>query len=161
MIKDDPFNLQRFVAAQEPVYAAVLAELSAGRKTSHWMWFVFPQIAGLGLSAISREFSLSGRDEAVAYLEHPLLGPRLVECTELVKPNRGPDVAGDLRQSGRPQVLFLDDALRTHCYRALGLRSRAREGLRRLARSADARTTHAIASRRRSSKASLGADLWR
>lgn len=79
----DPFDLQRFVDAQEPVYEQVRAELRAGRKQSHWMWFIFAQIAGLGLSATSVFYALSSLDEAKAYLAHPLLGPRLRECAEL------------------------------------------------------------------------------
>jgi len=81
---DDPYDLARFVAAQEPVYARVVAELCDGRKQSHWMWFVFPQIAGLGSSPMASKFAISSRDEAKAYLEHPVLGPRLRECTRLV-----------------------------------------------------------------------------
>lgn len=78
------FNLQRFVTAQEPVYVDVCAELRAGQKASHWMWFIFPQIAGLGMSAMSRKYAISGLDEARAYLAHPMLGLRLFECTRLV-----------------------------------------------------------------------------
>jgi uncharacterized protein (DUF1810 family) len=81
---DDPYNLQRFVAAQAPVYEQVRAELRAGRKQSHWMWFVFPQIAGLGRSETARRFAISSREEAEAYLQHPMLGTRLRECTRLV-----------------------------------------------------------------------------
>lgn len=77
---DDPFGLQRFIEAQDPVYDRVLAELCAGLKRSHWMWFIFPQVAGLGSSPTSRHFALSGREEAVAYLRHPVLGARLREC---------------------------------------------------------------------------------
>ena len=84
MTANDPFNLQRFVDAQAPVYEQVEAELRAGDKTSHWMWFIFPQIEGLGQSYMARMFAISGRDEAVAYLQHPALGPRLRECTRLV-----------------------------------------------------------------------------
>src|SRR5580698_2345262 len=86
----DPHNLQRFLDAQSPVYAQVLEELRAGRKRTHWMWFIFPQIAGLGSSPMAQHFAISGRDEAVAYLAHPTLGPRLRECTGLVNqiPNR-------------------------------------------------------------------------
>jgi len=80
----DPFNLQRFIEAQEPVYQQVAAELRAGRKTSHWIWFIFPQIQGLGRSPTAIEYAISGLDEARAYLAHPVLGPRLKECTELV-----------------------------------------------------------------------------
>jgi len=75
----DPFDLQRFVDAQDAggTYAAALTELRAGRKTSHWMWFVFPQLAGLGRSATAQHYAISGADEARAYLAHPVLGPRL------------------------------------------------------------------------------------
>jgi uncharacterized protein (DUF1810 family) len=79
----DPLNLQRFVDAQDPVYRQVCSQLRAGRKTSHWMWFVFPQIHGLGRSATSVKYAISSIAEAQAYLEHPILGPRLRECTEL------------------------------------------------------------------------------
>ena len=81
---DDLYNLQRFIDAQEAVYGQVCAELRQGRKRSHWMWFIFPQIAGLGFSAMAQRFAIGSRAEAVAYLEHDLLGPRLVECTRLV-----------------------------------------------------------------------------
>ena len=80
----DPFDLARFVTAQDPVLAEVRAELAAGRKRSHWMWFVFPQLRGLGQSAMARHYGLSGLAEAVAYLAHPQLGPRLLDCTGLV-----------------------------------------------------------------------------
>ena len=80
----DPFGLQRFVQAQEPVMPAVQAELRAGRKRTHWMWFVFPQVAGPGHSATARHFALASLDEARAYMAHPVLGPRLVECAGLV-----------------------------------------------------------------------------
>ena len=78
----DPHDLQRFVDAQDAhgTYAAALAELRAGRKTSHWMWFVFPQVAGLGRSATAQHYAVSGLAEARAYLAHPVLGPRLREC---------------------------------------------------------------------------------
>jgi len=81
---DDRFQLQRFVDAQLPVYAAVLSELRGGRKRSHWMWFIFPQVSGLGQSVTSRTFAVSSLAEAVAYLAHPTLGPRLRECAALV-----------------------------------------------------------------------------
>lgn len=81
---NDMFNLQRFVAAQAPVYADVCEELRRGQKASHWMWFIFPQIAGLGLSPMSRKYAIAGLDEARAYLAHPMLGLRLFECTQLV-----------------------------------------------------------------------------
>jgi uncharacterized protein (DUF1810 family) len=81
---DDRFDLQRFVDAQQPVYADVLGELRAGRKRSHWMWFIFPQISGLGHSATAQAFAVSSLVEAVAYLAHPTLGARLRECAALV-----------------------------------------------------------------------------
>ena len=77
------WDLERFVTAQAPVYDEVLAELRAGRKRSHWMWFIFPQLAGLGHSAMAQHYALSGLDEARAYLDHPLLGARLLECSAL------------------------------------------------------------------------------
>jgi uncharacterized protein (DUF1810 family) len=80
----DPHNLQRFVDAQTPVFAQVLDELRAGRKRTHWMWFIFPQIAGLGSSPMAQVYAISGRAEAEAYLQHPLLGGRLRQCTQLV-----------------------------------------------------------------------------
>jgi uncharacterized protein (DUF1810 family) len=83
-VSADPFDLSRFVTAQEAVYEQVLRELRAGRKTSHWMWFVFPQLAGLGSSATARRYALQGRDEARSYLAHPLLGARLQQCVRLV-----------------------------------------------------------------------------
>ncbi len=80
----DRFNLQRFVDAQASVYPRVVAELRDGRKQSHWMWFIFPQIAGLGHSAMAQRYAIGSREEAIAYLDHPLLGSRLRECTLLV-----------------------------------------------------------------------------
>jgi uncharacterized protein (DUF1810 family) len=76
------FDLGRFVAAQQDVYAGALAEVRAGRKTGHWMWFVFPQLAGLGESAMSRRYAIASLDEARAYLAHPVLGRRLRECAD-------------------------------------------------------------------------------
>lgn len=84
MKADDPFDLNRFLQAQEGVYAAALAELRAGRKTSHWMWFVFPQIDGLGRSQTARFFAVKSLAEARAYLAHPVLGTRLRECAAAV-----------------------------------------------------------------------------
>jgi uncharacterized protein (DUF1810 family) len=82
----DPFELERFVAAQDQggTYKAAVAELREGRKRSHWMWFVFPQIAGLGQSPISRRYAISSLDEAKAYLAHPVLGQRLTECARIL-----------------------------------------------------------------------------
>jgi uncharacterized protein (DUF1810 family) len=86
MTTDDPYDLRRFVTAQDSggTYQRAVAELRHGRKTSHWMWFVFPQIAGLGHSATSRAFAISSLQEARAYLAHPVLGPRLIECVTIV-----------------------------------------------------------------------------
>mgnify|MGYP001072960665 CR=1 FL=1 len=80
----DPHSLDRFLVAQKPGYAIALAELIAGRKRSHWMWYIFPQYAGLGFSATSKHFALKSLAEARAYLAHPILGPRLQECAEAV-----------------------------------------------------------------------------
>ncbi len=80
----DPYQLQRFIDAQAPVWQQARGELAAGEKRSHWMWFVFPQIRGLGSSFMAQRFAISGLDEAAAYLRHPLLGARLRECTSLV-----------------------------------------------------------------------------
>ena len=87
----DPYDLQRFVDAQDAhgTYDRAVEELRRGRKTSHWMWFVFPQIAGLGYSATSRRYAISSLDEAKAYLEHPVLGPRLRECAGIVAQTQG------------------------------------------------------------------------
>ena len=81
---DDPFNLQRFVDAQESVYPQVLDELRCGKKTSHWMWFIFPQIAGLGHSATAQRYAIASIDEARSYLDHPVLGRRLSECVNVL-----------------------------------------------------------------------------
>jgi len=80
----DPYNLQRFVDTQQHVIDQVFAELREGRKRTHWMWFIFPQIAGLGSSDMARRFAISGLAEAQAYLQHSVLGPRLRQCTDLV-----------------------------------------------------------------------------
>ena len=98
---DDPYDLGRFVTAQDAggTYGHATAELRRGRKTSHWMWFVFPQIAGLGQSPTSRRFSIRSLDEARAYLAHPVLGPRLTECAGIVARSQGStaeQIFGDL-----------------------------------------------------------------
>lgn len=77
---EDPFNLQRFITAQEEVYDQALEELKRGRKETHWIWFIFPQIEGLGRSEMAQRYSIKSRQEAEEYLKHPVLGPRLVEC---------------------------------------------------------------------------------
>jgi len=85
----DPYDLERFVEAQSRVYDMVRAELRQGAKRSHWMWFIFPQIRGLGSSPTAVHFAIASREEAAAYLKHPVLGPRLVECTRLVLGAKG------------------------------------------------------------------------
>ena len=86
---DDPHDLQRFVDAQDGVFETALAELRAGAKQSHWMWFVFPQLAGLGHSPTAQYYAIRSLDEARAYLAHPLLGPRLRLCVEALLPHAG------------------------------------------------------------------------
>jgi uncharacterized protein (DUF1810 family) len=88
----DPFDLERFVAAQDPVMASVRRELAAGRKQTHWMWFVFPQLRALGQSPTAKRYGIASLAEAQAYIAHPILGQRLVECTELVRAIQGRSV---------------------------------------------------------------------
>jgi len=104
----DPHDLQRFVEAQTPVYERALEELRAGHKQSHWMWFVFPQIAGLGHSAMAQRYAISGVDEARAYLEHPLLGPRLHACAQAMLLHRDRSVRQIL---GSPDDLKLRSSM--------------------------------------------------
>lgn len=91
--KKDVFNLERFVEAQDPVYEHVCEELREGRKRSHWMWFIFPQIRGLGHSSMAQHYAIRSRAEAEAYLRHPVLDPRLRECTALVNAVQGREVS--------------------------------------------------------------------
>jgi uncharacterized protein (DUF1810 family) len=86
---NDPFDLGRFIRAQEDVYATVLTELWSGRKRTHWMWFIFPQLEGLGFSPISKHFALKNLEEAQHYFNHPVLGARLVECSNIVDALQG------------------------------------------------------------------------
>ena len=97
-MSDDPYDLQRFVAAQDGVWERALAELRAGAKRSHWMWFVFPQIEGLGFSAMAQKYALGGLAEARAYLAHPLLGPRLLACTAAMNRHEGKSAQAILGQ---------------------------------------------------------------
>ncbi len=85
----DPFRIERFVQAQDPVIADVRCELRAGRKRTHWMWFVFPQLRALGRSATAQHYGIGSLAEAQAYMAHPILGPRLVECAQLVQAVEG------------------------------------------------------------------------
>jgi uncharacterized protein (DUF1810 family) len=90
---DDRFGLSRFVQAQEEVYPRALAEMKLGRKRSHWMWFIFPQIDGLGYSSTAKFYAIKSKDEAKAYLNHPLLGKRLMECAEALLKIEGKSAA--------------------------------------------------------------------
>jgi Uncharacterized conserved protein, COG5579 len=116
---DDPFELQRFIEAQGDSYAQALAELRAGRKTSHWIWYVFPQLTGLGFSQASRFYGLSGLDEARAYLAHPILGSRLRECVDAMLANDGSAV----------DVLGSTDAMKFPSSMTLFARAAPEEGL--------------------------------
>ncbi len=91
---NEPYDLQRFVDAQDPIFGQVCAELRAGRKKTHWMWFVFPQLKGLGHSETARKFAIDSRQEAEAYLMHPILGARLRNCTQLVIEVEGRSIEG-------------------------------------------------------------------
>jgi uncharacterized protein (DUF1810 family) len=93
MNPDDPYDLKRFLDAQEGVYERALAELKAGRKRSHWMWYIFPQIEGLGHSPTARHYSIKSMEEARQYLSHPVLGKKLLECTEAVLALKGRSVS--------------------------------------------------------------------
>ena len=126
---DDPFDLQRFVGAQAPVIDTVRDELRAGRKRSHWMWFVFPQLRALGHSAMAQHFGIATLAEARAYLAHAVLGPRLVECTGLVCATTGRtihEILGSpddmkfrscmtLFAAADPAALLFPEALRIFC----------------------------------------------
>jgi uncharacterized protein (DUF1810 family) len=100
----DPHDLQRFIDAQESIYEIALAELRAGSKRSHWMWFIFPQLRGLGLSPTAQFYGIASLDEAAAYLEHPLLGTRLRECVDAILPWSG--------RLGAEDILGATDALK-------------------------------------------------
>lgn len=91
--RNDPFDLSRFTGAQERIYGAVLTELRCGQKRTHWMWFIFPQIDGLGHSPTAKHYAIKSIEEARAYLNHPVLGPRLIECAEAVLAVEGRSVS--------------------------------------------------------------------
>jgi Uncharacterized conserved protein len=92
MNERDPYNLQRFLTAQAEDYERALAELERGRKESHWIWYIFPQVAGLGQSAMSQEYAIRSGNEAAAYLDHPILGARLQKCCEALLKHQGKNV---------------------------------------------------------------------
>jgi uncharacterized protein (DUF1810 family) len=110
---EDPFNLHRFLSAQDAVYPQVLAELRAGRKRTHWMWFIFPQIDGLGYSSTARFYAIQSEEEARCYLKHPVLGRRLAECAELIL-----SLAGRSAEEvfGYPDVLKLKSSMTLFAY---------------------------------------------
>ncbi|MDQ1596367.1 MAG: hypothetical protein QOH40_2923 [Arthrobacter pascens] len=113
---EEPFDLDRFVTAQNSrgTYEQALAELQAGSKRSHWMWFIFPQIAGLGQSATSRKYAIRSLEEAAAYVQHPVLGPRLIECA---------DTVGALKDQTAEEVFGRIDARKLHSSATLFLRA--------------------------------------
>lgn len=105
---NDNFNLERFKQAQDTIYHRVVAELEIGHKTSHWMWFIFPQVAGLGLSAMARKYAIGDLAEAKAYLKQPLLYGRLIECCELVLANKNKNISQVL---GSPDDIKLKSSM--------------------------------------------------
>ena len=94
MAETDPHHVQRFLAAQAEDYECALSELERGRKESHWIWYIFPQVAGLGRSSMAEEYAIGSRDEAVAYLNHPVLGARLQQCCEALLKHEGKRIQG-------------------------------------------------------------------
>jgi uncharacterized protein (DUF1810 family) len=116
----DAEDLERFVVAQEAdgAYSRALGELRSGRKTGHWMWFIFPQLAGLGRSDLSRLYSIATLSEARAYLDHPILGPRLIECTRVVSEVRGRTAT---------EIFGAVDAMKLHSSMTLFMRAQAEE----------------------------------
>jgi uncharacterized protein (DUF1810 family) len=121
-MNDDPHDLGRFTAAQDAggTYGSAVAELRAGRKTGHWMWFVFPQVAGLGHSAMSRRYAIASLAEARAYLDHPVLGPRLTECAHVLT---------ELEGSGPEQIFGSIDAQKLRSSMTLFARAAPGNGL--------------------------------
>ncbi len=136
----DEYNLQRFLDAQERVYDTVLDELRAGRKSSHWIWFIFPQITGLGHSGMAQKFAITSLDEAKAYLQHPVLGPRLRECTQLVLNVNGRSAEEIFGYPGPSQIPVLHDLVHDRYHRQQDLQRCPTQILRRQARPIDARS---------------------
>ncbi len=110
---DDQFDLNRFISAQKNIYAAVLSELRSGQKRSHWMWYIFPQIDGLGYSSTSKYYSIKSMEEARQYLKHPILGSRLVECAEAVLAVEGRSISEIF---GYPDDLKLKSSMTLFAY---------------------------------------------
>jgi uncharacterized protein (DUF1810 family) len=120
----DPHNLQRFIDAQASTYETAVAELRAGSKQSHWMWFIFPQLAGLGRSPTAKFYGIASLDEARAYLRHPLLGPRLRQCVEALLPWKGrsaEQILGSIDAMKLRSSLTLFDRIEPHGAFAAGL----------------------------------------
>jgi uncharacterized protein (DUF1810 family) len=113
---NDPYDLQRFLNAQAAVFETVRAELSAGRKRSHWMWFIFPQLRGLGRSHMAHQYGITGLAEASAYVEHPVLGPRLRDCTHLVN---------QVKERSITRILGSPDDMKFHSSMTLFVRATA------------------------------------
>ncbi len=126
---EDPYDLGRFVQAQAGVYEGALAEVRAGRKRSHWMWFIFPQIDGLGSSSAAVRYAIKGRAEAEAYLAHPVLGPRLVACAEAAVGVKGGAAALDIFGSPDDIKLRSSATLFARVLRGLGVPPGARSVL--------------------------------
>ncbi len=125
---DDPDNLERFLRAQAPVYERVRAELSAGVKLTHWMWFIFPQLQGLGTSATARAFAIDSLADARSYLAHPVLGARLRECTDLVNKIHGREIKEIF---GYPDDLKFRSCMTLFAHAAPGSGTPFREALNR------------------------------
>ena len=135
---DDPYNLERFVAAQnEGIYDHAVESLRRGHKTGHWMWFVFPQIAGLGQSPMSRRFAISSLEEAKAYLRHPVLGARADRMRGHRSGGPGWDRGADLWWHRRAEVALVNDLVPAGCARRTSIRAGARPVLRRSDRLGD------------------------
>jgi uncharacterized protein (DUF1810 family) len=131
----DAFDLARFVRAHEGAYGTALAEIRSGRKRSHWMWYVFPQLAGLGCSAMSQRYAIRGAAEVRAYFAHPVLGPRLIECAQGVLGIKERSAHAIFGSPRRPEAAIVCDAVRGCCAAGLRVRPGARPVLRRGARS--------------------------
>ena len=138
---DDPHDLGRFVEAQAPVFERVLRELGAGRKESHWMWFVFPQIAGLGHSPMAQRFAIASLAEAEAYAGHDLLGARLARCTDLVNRIEGRSIVSILGRPDDMKFPLVHDLVRARRHRQWPLSRGPRQVFRGPARSRSDRTT--------------------
>ena len=127
----NPHNLSRFVQAQEDDYEQALAEITSGRKRSHWMWYIFPQIDGLAFSATSKRYSIKSLAEAEAYLSHPVLGPRLVDCAMAALRVEGRSAYRDFRLPRRDEATVLRNLVRVCGARGVSVRPADREVFRR------------------------------